>query len=61
MTTQQFFVFALVMATYIPCISALSVLFKEFGSKDAAKITLGSIGISLALGGAANYLLSAIM
>ncbi len=61
MTTQQFFVFALVMATYIPCVSALSVLFKEFGSKDAAKITLGSIGISLALGGAANFILSAFM
>jgi ferrous iron transport protein B len=61
MTTQQFFVFALVMATYIPCVSALSVLFKEFGSKDAAKITLGSLGISLALGGAANYILSAFM
>jgi len=61
MTSVQLFVFALVMATYIPCVSAMGVLFREFGTKDSIKITLGSLTIALLLGGAANYLLSAVM
>jgi ferrous iron transport protein B len=61
MTSVQLFVFALVMATYFPCVSALGVLFKEFGTKDSVKITLGSLAIALTLGGAANYILTSLM
>lgn len=60
MTVDQMFVFALVMATYIPCASAFSVMFKEFGVKDTAKVTLGSITISFLIGGAANFILHLI-
>ena len=60
MTVDQMFVFALVMATYIPCASAFSVMFKEFGLKDTFKVTLGSITISFLIGGLANFLLHLI-
>ncbi|OPY34630.1 MAG: hypothetical protein A4E32_00104 [Methanomassiliicoccales archaeon PtaU1.Bin124] len=60
MTVDQMFVFALVIATYIPCASAFSVMFKEFGLKDTAKVTVSSIAISFLIGGVANLLLSIV-
>jgi ferrous iron transport protein B len=57
MTVDQMFVFALVMATYVPCVSAFSVMNKEFGLKDTLKVSLASVGISFLIGGAANFLL----
>jgi ferrous iron transport protein B len=57
MTVDQMFVFALVMATYVPCVSAFSVMTKEFGLKDTLKVSLASIGISFMIGGAANFML----
>ncbi|MFA5313230.1 MAG: ferrous iron transport protein B [Methanomassiliicoccales archaeon] len=57
MTVDQMFVFSLVMATYVPCVSAFSVMFKEFGIKDSSKVILGSIFISFMLGGLANFIL----
>ncbi|MDD1755284.1 MAG: ferrous iron transport protein B [Methanomassiliicoccales archaeon] len=56
MTPEQLFIFALIMATYMPCLSALAVLSREFGWKDALKITLASVTIAFALGGLANAL-----
>ena len=38
MTPEQLFVFALIMATYVPCMSALAVMVKEFGLKDSMKV-----------------------
>jgi ferrous iron transport protein B len=57
MTVDQMFVFSLVMATYVPCVSAFSVMFKEFGLKDSSKVIVGSIFISFMLGGLANFIL----
>jgi len=56
MTPEQLFIFALIMATYMPCLSALAVLSREFGWKDALKITLASVTIAFMLGGLANAL-----
>lgn len=55
---QQMFVFALVMATYMPCLGVLASLIKEFGVKAAVAISVASITIALLLGGAANQLLN---
>lgn len=56
LTPQQMFVFALVMATYMPCLGVLAVLIKEFGLRSSLAISAASITLSLALGTAANYL-----
>ncbi len=56
LTDQQLFVFALVMATYMPCIGVLAVLIKEFSLKDAVAISVASIVLAFLLGGAANFL-----
>ncbi len=58
LTPQQLFVFALVMATYMPCLGVLAALVSEFGALDTAKITIASISIALALGAAAHFLFS---
>ncbi|MFP4545917.1 MAG: nucleoside recognition domain-containing protein, partial [Methanomassiliicoccales archaeon] len=57
LSSGQMFVFALVMATYMPCLAAFAVIKTEFGWKDAAKISLGSISIAFALGGVSHFLL----
>jgi ferrous iron transport protein B len=53
---QQMFVFALVMATFMPCIAAFAVLKSEFGIRDAVKIALGSITIAFTLGTIFNFI-----
>ncbi len=58
LTSQQLFVFALVMATYMPCIGVFAALTKEFGLKEAVAVSLASITLAFLLGGAANFLLS---
>ncbi|KXA94691.1 hypothetical protein AKJ65_03720 [candidate division MSBL1 archaeon SCGC-AAA259E19] len=47
----QLFVFALVVAIYIPCIATFSVLRKELGWKEAIIISLSTILLALAMGG----------
>ncbi|HUL39846.1 MAG TPA: ferrous iron transport protein B [Methanomassiliicoccales archaeon] len=56
MTPEQLFVFALIMATYLPCLSALLVLSREFGWKDSLKISLASVTFAFLLGGLVNAL-----
>jgi len=56
LTNEQLFVFALVMATYMPCLGVLAALLKEFGVKASAAISVASITLALLLGGAAHYL-----
>ena len=56
MAPEQLFVFALIMATYVPCMSALAVMVKEFGLKDSMKVTLASLAIAFSLGGLAHFL-----
>ncbi len=47
----QMFVFAFVVMVYIPCISTIAVLVKEFGYPRAAAITASEISIAVVLGG----------
>lgn len=56
MDPEQLFVFALIMATYVPCMSALAVMVKEFGIKDSIKVTTASLAIAFSLGGLAHFL-----
>jgi len=56
MTPEQLFVFALIMATYVPCMSAMAVMVKEFGLKDSMKVTLASLAIAFSLGGLAHFI-----
>ena len=58
LSDHQMFVFALVMAIFMPCIAAVAVLLKEFGVKSTMGIMLASITIALAFGAAANFVLS---
>ncbi|MGD0816867.1 MAG: ferrous iron transport protein B [Methanomassiliicoccales archaeon] len=56
MSPEQLFVFALIMATYVPCMSAMAVMVKEFGLKDSMKVTLASLAIAFSLGGLVHFL-----
>jgi ferrous iron transport protein B len=60
MTVDQLFVFALVMATFMPCLSAFAVMVKEYGLKDTLKVTAASMALAFTLGGVANLILSAV-
>ncbi len=57
---SQLFVFAIVMATYMPCLAAFAVLKTEFGWKDTVKITVASILIAFLLGGVFHFLFSVV-
>ncbi len=56
MTVQQLFVFALVMATFMPCMSAFAVMVREYGLRDSLMMALASIVLAFTLGGVANFL-----
>jgi len=56
MTIEQLFVFALVMATFMPCMSAFAVMIREYGLKDTLKMAFASIVLAFTLGGIANFL-----
>lgn len=60
MTVDQLFVFALIMATFMPCLSALAVMIREYGLKDSLKVTFASMALAFTLGGVANLILSVI-
>lgn len=57
LTNEQMFVFALVMAVFMPCLAAFAVLLKEFGVKSALLVTGSSIALALTMGTVANALL----
>lgn len=58
LTPDQMFVFALVMAVFMPCLAAFAVLLKEFGVKNTVAVALASITLALAMGAVANLVLS---
>jgi ferrous iron transport protein B len=60
LTADQMFVFALVMAVFMPCLAALAVLVKEFGPRSTALVAAASIALALVLGGLANLILGAL-
>lgn len=57
MTVEQLFVFALIMATFMPCMSAFAVMVREYGIKDTLKMSAASMVLAMSLGGVANLLL----
>ncbi len=57
LSPEQMFVFALVMAIFLPCIAAFAVMVKEFGMKSTVLVALGSVSIALIMGTAAHIIL----
>jgi len=51
MSPLQIFVFALVVAIYVPCIATIAVLARELGWKDAATISVGTFLLAVLVGG----------
>lgn len=56
MTPQQMYVFALIVMLYIPCISTIAVLKREFGTWRAVVISAYEVGGALLLGAAVNWI-----
>jgi ferrous iron transport protein B len=56
MSPLQIFVFALVVAIYIPCIATAAVLRRELGWKDAIAISAGTFLLAVAVGGIVYHL-----
>jgi ferrous iron transport protein B len=54
----QLVVMALVAMLYIPCVSTVAILGKEFGWKAAGIISLANIAAALLIGGLAFRILS---
>jgi ferrous iron transport protein B len=57
-SSVQLVVMALVAMLYIPCVSTVTILGKEFGWKAAATISLANIAVAVLIGGMAFRLLS---
>lgn len=57
-TPIQLVVIALVAMLYIPCVSTMAILGKEFGWKATTTITLANIGAAMLIGGLAFRLLT---
>ena len=57
-TPVQLIVMALVAMLYIPCLSTMAILGKEFGWKATTIITAANVGVALVIGGLAFRLLS---
>ena len=56
-TPDQFVVFGVVMAVYMPCLATLATMWKEIGRAETVGVTAMSILVAVVLGGAANLLL----
>ena len=61
MTPVQLLTLALVAMLYIPCVSTVVILVKEFGWKAATTISLANIVAAILIGGLAFRLLSLIL
>jgi len=60
LTPVQFIVLALVGMLYIPCISTIAVLAKEFGWKAAAMISMANLAFAILIGGMAFRILTMV-
>jgi len=56
MTPLQIYVFALVATIYVPCAATIAVIGKELGWRNMVLISGFTIVLSIAAGGAANFL-----
>jgi ferrous iron transport protein B len=54
---HQMFVFALVMAVFMPCLAAFAVMVKEFGMRSTLLVAGASISLALVMGAVANLVL----
>src|SRR4030067_2600245 len=54
LTNEQMFVFALVMAVFMPCLAAFAVMGKAFGMKGTVGVALSSISLAVVMGAVAN-------
>ncbi len=57
MSPDQFVVFGVVMAVYVPCIATLITMWREIGWKETIVVSAISIGVAVALGTITNVLL----
>ncbi|MCL2786161.1 MAG: ferrous iron transport protein B [Methanomassiliicoccaceae archaeon] len=60
MTPDQFLVFGVVMALYVPCLATVAVLWREFGAKNTVLISGTSLIAALMIGAGFNAILSLI-
>jgi ferrous iron transport protein B len=51
LTPVQMFVFAFVVMVYVPCLSTIAALVKEFGMRKALIISGVEVGVAVLLGG----------
>ncbi len=58
MSPEQFFIFGLVMAIYMPCLATMAVIWQELGWKETLVIAAFSIGTAIAIGTMANLLIT---
>ncbi len=56
MSPLNIFVFALVVAIYIPCVATFAVLKRELGWKEAIFISVSTILLAIVIGAAFNYI-----
>jgi ferrous iron transport protein B len=56
MSPLQIFVFALVVAIYIPCIATVAILKRELGWKDAIAISVGTFLLAVVVGSLVYHL-----
>lgn len=57
LTTKQLVVGSTILAVYFPCVATFSVLIKELGSKDMAKVTFIMIAVAFSVGAILNLVL----
>ena len=57
MTPDQFVVFGVVMAVYMPCVATLITMWREIGWKETVGVSVLSIIVAIILGTATNLLL----
>ena len=57
LSSEQMFVFALVMAVFMPCLAAFAVMLKEFGPRSTTMVALASLSLALTMGAVANLIL----
>ncbi|MFA7149881.1 MAG: ferrous iron transport protein B [Candidatus Methanomethylophilaceae archaeon] len=60
MTPEQFVVFGVVMAIYMPCAATIVAMWKEVGAKETVAISLASIFIAVLVGTAFKLVLTAV-
>ena len=59
LTPEQFVVFGVVMAVYMPCLATLVTMWKEIGWKETVAVSAVSICAAVVLGSVVNVLLTA--